>query len=430
MSQRYGTHVAVVATVDIARKPSRRLPRTALAAVVGAVLLLGCIGTFWRSSAAAATTVDRATVWIESVRRGELVRQVPIQGTFVPEHVQWLSAASAARVARIVLRPGARVEPDSVVLVLENAELELAALEAERQAAAAESALVALDVRTGSDQKLQESTLAGLRADLRDARRHADAADRLAPEGLMSDLDHRDAQNKLAGLLEREQTEQAREQVLLTGRDRQLAGQRTELARLREIAAFRKRQIAALQVRAGIEGVVEDVPLENGQWVAIGTVMAKIAEPDRLKADMRVAEGDARDLHKGLGVRFDAPSGGLRGHIERVDPTVIAGSVRVEVALEGPLPPGARADQTVSGYVEIERLQDVVCVARPAGAQEGATVGVFRLEPDRVHADRVTVRLGKGSAREIEIVGGLGPGDEIVVSDTSSWETTARVRLK
>jgi multidrug resistance efflux pump len=416
--------------VDIARKAPRRLPRTALVAVVGVVLLLGCIGTFWRSSAAAATTVDRATVWIERVRRGELVRQVPIQGTFVPEHVQWLSAASAARVARIVLRPGARVEPDSVVLVLENAELELAALEAERQAAAAESALVALDVRTGSDQKLVESTLAGLRADLRDARRHADAADRLAPEGLMSDLDHRDAQNKVAGLLEREQTEEARAQVLVAGRERQLAGQRTELARLREIAAFRKRQIAALQVRAGIHGVVEDVPLENGQWVAIGTVMAKIAEPERLKADMRVAEGDARDLHKGLGVRFDAPAGGLLGHIERVDPTVIAGSVRVEVTLDGPLPAGARADQTVSGYVEIEKLADVVCVARPAGAQEGATAGVFRLEADHVHADRVTVRLGRGSAREIEIVGGLAPGDEIVVSDTSTWETTGRVRLK
>jgi len=416
--------------VDIARKAPRRLPRTVLVAVVGAVLLLGCIGTFWRSSAAAATTVDRSTVWIERVRRGELVRQVPIQGTFVPEHVQWLSAASAARVARIFLRPGARVEPDSVVLVLENAELELAALEAERQAAAAESALVTLDVRTGSDQKLEESTLAGLRADLRDARRHADAADRLAPEGLMSDLDHRDAQNKVAGLLDREQSEEAREQVLVTGRERQLAGQRAELARLREIAAFRRRQIAALQVRAGIQGVVEDVPLENGQWVAIGTVMAKVAEPDRLKADMRVAEGDARDLHKGLGVRFDAPAGGLRGYVERVDPTVIAGSVRVEVTLDGPLPAGARADQTVSGTVEIEKLYDVVCVARPAGAQEGATLGVFRLEPDHVHADRVTARLGRGSAREIEVVVGLAPGDEIVVSDTSTWETTGRVRLK
>jgi multidrug efflux pump subunit AcrA (membrane-fusion protein) len=246
----------------------------------------------------------------------------------------------------------------------------------------------------------------------------------------MSDLDHRDAQNKGTGLLEREQTEEAREQVLVKGRERQLAGQGAELTRLREIAAFRRRQIAALQVRAGIQGVVEDVPLENGQWVAIGTVMAKIAEPDRLKADMRVAEGDARDLHKGLGVRFDAPVGALRGHIERVDPTVIAGSVRVEVTLDGPLPPGARADQTVSGYVEIEKLTDVVCVARPAGAQEGTTVGVFRVEPDHVHATRVTARLGRGSAREIEILAGLAPGDDIVVSDTSAWETTGQVHLK
>jgi RND family efflux transporter MFP subunit len=394
-----------------------------------ALVFLGAAGILWRSSAAAAATVERSTLWTETVRRGALIRQVPAQGTLVPEHVQWLSAVSAARVARIVVRPGAQVEPETVVLVLENAELELAALEAERQAAAAESALIALDVRTGVDQKVQESSLAALRAELRDARRHADAADQLAPEGLMSELDHRDAQNKAAGIAERLHAEDARQEALVTGRERQLAGQRAELARLRQIAEFRRRQLAALEVRAGIHGVVEDVPLENGQWVAIGTVLAKISEPEHLKADVRVAEGDARDLHKGLSVRFSVPAGGLRGTVERVNPTVVGGSVRVEVTLEGPLPAGARADQTVSGYVEIEKLEDVVFVARPAGAQEGATASVFRLEADGVHADRVPVRLGRGSAREIEILGGLVAGDEIVVSDTSSWQP-GRVRLK
>jgi multidrug efflux pump subunit AcrA (membrane-fusion protein) len=394
--------------------------------VVGALTL----GSGRLRPAAASTTVDRSTLWTEAVRRGALVRQVPAQGTLVPERVQWLSAATAARVARIVVRPGAEVEPDTVVLVLENAEMELAALEAERQAAAAESALITLDVKTGVDEKAQESALAGLRADLRDARRHAEMADRLAPEGLVSDVDHRDADSKVAGIVERMRAEEARQGVVVAGRARQLGAQRAELARLRQIATFRRTQLAALEVRAGIHGVVEDVPLENGQWVAIGTVLAKVAEPDRLKAEVRVAEGDAKDLHRGLGVRFDVPAGGLRGTVERVNPTVIAGSVKVEVTLGGPLPPGARADQTVSGYVEIEKLEDVVFVARPAGAQDGATLSVFRLEPDHVHASRVTVRLGRGSARDVEILGGLGVGDEIVVSDTSSWEASGRLRLQ
>ena len=418
--------------MDIARRPARRFVRkTSLVAAGAALVTLASAATIWRSStAAAAPIVDRASVWTERVQRGAFVRQVPAQGTLVPEHVQWLSAASAARVAHIALRAGAQVEPDTIVLDLENADLELATLEAERQAASAESALIQLDVKTGSDQKLQESSLAALRADLRDAERHAEAADRLAPEGLISDLDHRDAANKAQGLLDRVRTEEAREHVLDTGRDRQLAAQRAEVEHLREIAAFRRRQLAALHVRAGIRGVVEDVPLENGQWVAVGTLLAKVAEPDRLKAEVRVAEGEAKDVHKGLDVRFDVPAGGLRGRVERVDPAVVGGSVRLEVTLEGDLPPGARADQTVSGYVEIEKLEDVLHVARPAGTQEDSTAGVFRLEPDGTHASRVTVRLGRGSAKDIQILGGLAEGDEVVVSDTSTWDASGRVRIK
>jgi multidrug efflux pump subunit AcrA (membrane-fusion protein) len=175
---------------------------------------------------------------------------------------------------------------------------------------------------------------------------------------------------------------------------------------------------------------VQDIPLENGQWVAIGTVLAKVAEPSRLKAEVRVAEGNARDLHKGLSVRFEAAAGEFRGHIERVDPAVVAGNVRLEVTLDDAIPKGARADQSVNGFVEIEKLDNVLYVARPAGAQDGATVGLFRVEPDGVHASRVTARLGRGSAREIEITGGLAEGNEVVVSDTSTWEASTRIKLK
>lgn len=416
--------------MDIARKaPAKMRNKTAVAAVA-ALAVTALVGTLWRSSAAAAPSVARSGVWTERVHRGELLRQVPVQGTLVPEHVQWLSAVSAARVARIAVRPGAQVEADTVVVVLENAELELAALEAERQAASAESALIQLDVRTHAEQKLQEAGLVGLRADLGDAERHAQTADRLAPEGLMSGVEHRDAQSRAKGLALRVESEESRRQVLEAGRGRQLAAQRAEVERLREIAKFRHRQLAALEVRAGIRGVVQDIPLENGQWVAIGTVLAKVAEPSRLKAEVKVAEGSAKDVHKGLGVRFESPSGNLRGHIERVDPTVVAGNVRLEVTLDDALPSGARADQSVSGYVEIEKLDNVLFVARPAGAQDGATLGLFRLEADGIHASRLTARLGRGSAREVEIAGGLAEGDEIVVSDTSTWEASNRIKLK
>lgn len=416
--------------MDIARRAPSRAKKTVAAGAVAAVALLGLGATAWRSTAPALPSIDKSTVWTERVRRGDLVRQVPVQGTLVPERVQWLSAVTAARVAHIELRPGAVVEADSVVMVLENAELELAALVAEQQAASAETALVQLDVRTLADQKLQEGVVAGARMDARDADAHAMAADRLAPQGLLGAIDHDAAQNRAKGLNERLLTEDARRAVLETGRGRQLTAQRAEVERLREIAKFRKKQLADLVIRAGVKGVVQDVPLENGQWVAIGALLAKVAEPDHLKADVRVAEGNAREVLKGQAVRFEAPAGSFRGRIARVDPAVVAGNVRLEVALDEPLPAGARADQAVTGYVEIETLHDALFVPRPAAAQDGAPAGVFVLDADRSTATRRTARLGRGSARDVEILGGLAEGDEIVVSDTSSWEASERVRLK
>lgn len=406
--------------MDVARKPRRRIwPVVALA--LGVVLLGVVLLSFRRSAAAAGQRVGRQSVWIERVRRGALVRQVAAQGTLVPEHVQWLSAPSAGRVARILQRPGAAVHADTVVVVLENADLELATLDAEHQAASAEAALVQLDVRTETDRQLQHASVVDLQAQLRAADRRAQAADQLASSGLMGELDHGDATARATGLRDRMTTEAEREHALGAGRERELSALRAEVARLREIAAFRHHQLGALEVRAGLDGVVEDVPLENGQWAAIGTVLAKVAVPDVLQAEVRVAEAEAKEVHRGLGVRFEVPKG-LRGHVERVDPTVVAGTVRLRVALDGPLPAGARADQTVSAYVEIESLPDVLSLARPAGAPEDAVTSLYRVEADGAHATRVTTRLGRASAREIEIVSGLAEGDSVVVSDTSGWE--------
>jgi multidrug efflux pump subunit AcrA (membrane-fusion protein) len=415
--------------VDVARKPRTRGAKLA-PVLVGGVGLIAVVASLFRSQAAAAPVVERASVWTSKVERGDLVRDVPVQGTLVPEHVQWLSAVSAARVAHIAVRPGAVVDADTVVVELENADLELARLEAEHQAANAEAALIQLDVSTSVAEKQQESALSALRSELRDAQRHASAAEQLAPQGLMSELDHNDALNRAHGLEERVATETSRAAVIESGRGRQLAAQRAEIARLREIAQFRRRQIAALQVRAGVHGVVQEIPLENGQWVAIGTLLAKVAEPDHLKAEVKVAEGNARELHRGLPVRFEAPSGPFRGHVDRVDPTVIGGSVKLTVTLDDALPPGARADQTVTGFVEIDTLREVLFVSRPAGARDGETVPLFRLEPDGATARRTRVALGRGSGRQVEVQHGLAAGDTVVVSDTSTWETTDRIRLR
>ena len=364
------------------------------------------------------------------VERGDLVREVPVQGTLVPEHVQWLSAISAARVARIAVRPGAVVEPDTVVVQLENADLELARLEAEHQASSAEAALITLDVSTTATARQEETTLAGLRADLRDATRHAEAAERLAPEGLMSDLDHQDALGKARGIAERLATETARAGDLASGRTRELAAQRSEIARLQDIAAFRRKQLAALEVTADIHGVVQEIPLENGQWVAIGTLLAKVAEPEHLVADVKVAEGSARELRRGLSVRFDAATGPFRGRVDRVDPTVVAGSVKLRVTLDGALPAGARADQSVTGFVEIDTLGDVLFVRRPAGARDGEELPLYRLEPGGAAARRTLVSLGRGSARDVEVARGLSAGDTVIVSDTSTWQATDRVAIQ
>jgi multidrug efflux pump subunit AcrA (membrane-fusion protein) len=394
-----------------------------------ALVVVGLVASFWKTSEAATPAVERASMWTERVKRGDLLRQVPVQGSLVPEHVQWLSAVTAARVARIAVRPGAQVEPETVVLTLENTDLELAALEAERQAASAESRLIELDVHSTADEQLQAASLASLRADLRDADRHAETANRLAPAGLMGENERTDTIARAVGLAERFGTERVRAEALASGRVRQIAAQQAEITRMREIATFRRRQLDALEVRAGIRGVVQDIPLENGQWVAIGTVLAKVAEPGRLKAEVKVAESYARDVVKGMTVRFEGSGPAGSGHVSRVDPAVVGGSVRLEVQLDQ-VPPGARADQGVSGYVEIEKLQNVLYVARPAGVVDSRSAGLFRLDPGRTHATRVNVQLGRGSARDVEVVSGLEAGDEIVVSDVTAWEASSRVRLK
>lgn len=429
-----GTDLAERRAMDIVRTRASgvvNMGRARNAAlVVGAIVLVALLTTWLRRTAGAseAMLVSRSAVFTAKVRRGDLVRQAPVQGALVPEHIEWLSATSAGQVSRIAVRAGAEVEAGDVILVLTNADLELAALEAERAAASAESALVQLDVRTDADAKLVASSLVGLRADAADAQRHADAAAKLHPEGLMSSLDADEAKSKARGLSARVDSEASRLSLLEGGRPKQLVAQRAELARLKEIAAFARRRLDGLVIKAPLKGVVQDVPLELGQWMQVGSVLAKVAEPGRLKADVHVSESDAKDLRRGLPVKFDLPGGEIRGQIARVDPAVLRGSVRLEVTLDDPMPKGARSDQSVTGSVEVEKVHDVLVVARPAGALEHLDTRVFRVDGDG--ASRTTIRAGRGSAREIEIESGAREGDELVISEIPGAETVSHLRFK
>lgn len=415
--------------IALSRAPARA-KRVRLIVAGAMVTAAAIVAAFVRAPTVGAASVARASVWTERVRRGEFVRQVPVRGALVSERVQWLSATSEARVARIPVRPGAAVRANSVIVVLENAELELAALEAERQAASAESGLLELDVNTNAELAQGEGQLARLRTEAEEAARLSNAARELSSAGLMPELEHQGARTKAASARDQFLREEALQAALQTGRGKQLAARRAEVKRLRSIAAFQRQQLDALQVRAGIDGVVQDISLEAGMWVPRGTVLARIAEPGRFKAKAKVSEGDAREIFPGLRVQFEGAFSELRGRVQRIDPAVSAGEVELDVTLEGAPPAGARPDQALTGYVEIERLANVTFVARPAGARERSVSSVFRLGPEHGYAERRRVEFGRGSSAQIEVLEGLSPGDEIVVSDITPWHASNRMRLE
>jgi HlyD family secretion protein len=417
--------------VDVARLHSpARAKRVRLLVAGGLAIAAVLVAAFIHTPSVGAASVPRASIWTETVRRGTFVRQVPLRGALVSERVQWLSATSEARVATIAVRPGAVVRANTVIVVLENAELELASLEADRLAASAESSLLELDVNTDAELATRDAHLARLRTESDEATRLANAAHELSAAGLMPELEHQSAQAKAASAADQLAREKSQQTTLKTGRARQLAARRAEVNRLRTIADFRRRQLAALEVRAGLDGVVQDISLEAGMWVPRGTVLARVAEPGRFKAKAKVSEGDARELHAGLAVRFEGTFGELRGRVVRIDPAVSRGEVELDVALDGAPPPGARPDQALTGHVEIERLENVTFVARPAGARERSVGSVFRLVPERGQAERRRVEFGRSSAVQIEVLSGLSPGDEIVVSDITPWHAENQMRLE
>ena len=416
--------------MDIQR-PSQAKAKLRRRIVIGAagVLALAGITVFLARLKPAVPTVDRGLVWIDTVKRGPMVRQVHGPGTLLPVDIRWIAARTQGRVERIVLLPGAKVEPDSVILILSNPDVAQSAVDTASQLKAGEAEFANLKVQTERDVLQSESDAASAKATYEQARLKAQVNDELFKEGLVSELELRlskvtaeqaDTLNTIA---------QKRYAFAKDSVAPQLAVKEAEVARLRDQARLKLAEADALSVRAGMRGILQVVPVEVGAQVQPGANLARVADPTRLKAEIQVPETQAKDVLIGQDAQIDTRNGVVAGRVSRVAPSVTNGTVTVEVALPAELPNGARPDLSGDGIVELERLSDVVYVGRPAFGQEHATTNIFRLESDGSHASRVQVQLGRSSVNTIEIVKGLVPGDQVILSDMSQWDANDRVRL-
>lgn len=415
--------------MDIPRKaPNRRL-RRALYALIGAGgITLITVGVSRLKPAA--PSVDRATVWVDTVKRGPMLRQVRGSGTLVPEEIRWIPAITEGRVERQLVQPGAVVKAETVLLELSNPEVEQAALEAEMQLKAAEAEYANLRVQLESQRLTQQAQAAMVQAEYRQAKLQAEANEELAKDRLISDLMLKLSKVRAEELATRHEIEQKRLEISAESVKAQLAVQQARVEQLRALFQLRRSQVEALRVRAGVGGVLQQVLVEVGQQVTPGMNLARVANPTRLKAEVRIAETQAKDIQIGQRAFIDTRNGVVPGHVIRIDPAVQNGTVTVDVALDGSLPKGARPDMSVDGTIEIERLEDVIYVGRPAFGQERSVVGLFKLVDGGKSAVRVPVKLGRSSVNTIEIVEGLQPGDQVILSDMSAWDAFDRIRLK
>jgi len=378
----------------------------------------------------AAPTVDRDTVWIGTVDRGDFERQVRGHGTLVPESLRWIQARTTGRVEVVHVKPGHRVEADGIILELSNPEITRSAIDAENALRRAEAEFESLRMTLISSELDQRARVAELDAEYTRVTLEAEANRELNEKGLISEIALRSSEAMARALATQQEIEAQRLEMNPKANRAFLAAKQAEVEQHRALYRLRADQLDALAVRAGIAGVVQEVPVEIGQQVATGTMLAKVAEPTRLQAELRVPATRARDVRPGQTVSVDTRNGIVEGTVTRVDPSVQEGSVMVEVRLDGSLPEGARPDMAVDGAIQIEQLTNVLYMGRPVQAQEKATIGLYRLENDGEHAIRVSVMLGSSSVDTIEIVKGLHEGDQVILSDTSRWDDNERIRLR
>jgi len=415
--------------VDIPRSPVRRGRKQLLyGSLVLVAIVLATVGLHGLKPAA--PRVDRASVWIDSVQRGPLVIEVRGPGTLVPERIRYISAVTAGRVERRLAEAGEEVKPETVLLVLSNPDVQLEALESERQLTVSRADQVNLKANLVSQRLTQEAQVASARAAYLDAKRDAEAAESLAVQQLIAPNEASRARNHGEELATRFKVEQERLAVMTQAADSQLSLQQAQVDRLGDVNQFQRGRVRSMVVTAGASGTLQELPLEVGQWAQSGATLARIVEPGRLKAVLRIPETQAKDIALGQPAAIDTRNGIARGKVMRIDPAVENGTVTVDVSLAGELPRGARPALSVDGTIQVERLDNVLHVGRPAFGQTGSTVGLFKLTPDGSEAVRTTVRLGRASVNTVEVLGGLQPGDKVIISDMSRWDGSDRVRVE
>ncbi len=377
----------------------------------------------------AAPGVPRETVWLDKVRRGPMVRQVRGLGTLVPEEILWIPATTDGRVEQRLALPGTVVTPGTVLVVLSNPELEQATIDAEYKLKAAEADLRNLTVKLKSDRLNQQAAAATVAAEARKAKLQADRDAQLEKLGLKSSLESTISTASAEDWANKERIEKERLDIGVEQIEAQIAAQQAQIQQLRAMYDLKKKQMADLRVKAGVSGVLQQIPVEVGQQVAAGANLARVVQPTRLKAELKIPETQAKDVAIGQKAEIDTRNGIIPGTVSRIDPAAINGTVTVDVRLEGALPQGARPDLSVDGTVEIEKLDDVLFVGRPTFGQPNSTVSLFKLDPDNQGATRIQVKLGRSSVNTIEILDGLRVGDQVILSDMSQWDSYDRIRL-
>jgi len=395
-----------------------------------ALLLLGGVTYGLSKLRPAAPSVDKATIWPDEVKRGPMLREVRGLGTLVPEDIRWVAAQTDAHVDKWVLRPPAIVKPNSVIMELSDPTVQKDAVDAEYQLKGAEADYNNLRVQVNSDLMSQKANEAAVRSDYEQAKINHDVKESLVKEGLDSQLNERLTRVQEQQLAIRAQLEAERTKISTDSGNAKLAAQQAKVEQMKALYQLKRSQVEALHVRAGIDGVLQLLPVDVGQHVTPGMNLARVADPKKLRAEIKIAETQAKDVMPGQKAQIDTRNGIVNGHVSRVDPSVINGTVTVDVTIDDPLPPGARPDLSVDGTITLENLKDVLYVGRPVHGQSDSTIGLFKIVDDGAEAVRVNVKLGRSSVNTIEILDGLKVGDKVILSDMSAWDAFDRVRLK
>jgi HlyD family secretion protein len=419
--------------MDISRPDikKKKMRRQWIAAGVGVLVLAG-LAFFVTRLKPASPTVDRATVWTDTVKRGPLLRQVRGPGTLVPreDRIRLIPAETAATVVRIRVLPGAKVEPDTLLMDLVDPQVQQELLDAQLQLKAAQADLTNIRAKLQSDLMTQKAAAATVGADFSQAKLQAQTDKSLYDLGVISGLTYSASKGKADELTTRDGLEKQRLTLNEQAIETQIAVQQTKVQQAQALLALKQKQQDALSVRAGISGVLADLPHQVGEHVDPGTTLAKVVQLDQLKASLKIAETQARDIQIGQPAEIDTHNGVIPGKVMRIDPAVMNGTVTVDVELAGALPQGARPDLSVDGTIDLDRMADVLFVGRPAFGNENSTINLFKLSVDGKTAVRVPVKVGRASVNSIQVIEGLQDGDTVILSDMSRWDNTDKIRLE